>query len=755
MSSPPTPPQSERSGPDSAFEPSTLDRPSGGPRLPHLTPAPRRAVAWLLGLACLAGALLVRQLAAAPWIDAQWRADAGGAVVLESSPLPALAGLSGQTLTAVSAPNGARLAPDALLLHTLPRWQVDDARRQAQARQQATLAALLSQGAVQLDFADGSAVTLARAPRGVAGLGLAFWLFSGLVGALLGLGLSVLLVRPQARNLLYLLMTSCLAGQLLFLATASLPGLGALPLGGRLALWGPLALDALIAAAAVHALLLHPRRQPAAGLLGTAAWAAALGWFGLAWWASPPGLWWWAQTMALTAAAVGWWLAGRPQRTEPNPFAALLQRMTALVGLAMAAVTALVATASLWPDTAGAAATLGAWTWSLVPCAVLLLTPFISRSRQVLREAALLAGAVAIAAAAQLLFAASLSLGRVGAWILAAAVGIGLYLLARRLTVKQGAGNPLLDTERTFEQLYRAARDLQAQPGRHRQLLSQLLRDLFGPRDVLTAQRELVQARVVGGGAALEVPLRGSRRQAPGEAGSTLVLRLADGGQRLFTDDDARLADRVVERLRRAVAYDRAVERGRSEERQRIAQDLHDDIGARLLTLMYQAQTPAMEEYIRLTLKNLKTLTRGLAVGEHRLSHAVGEWKADLAQRLADAQVQLVWTFNHDREVSLSMVQWSALTRVLRELVSNALQHAHATRVSIHITLDGPVLQLRVADDGRGRCPEAWAHGLGLGGVRKRVKLIGGEVAWHEQLPQGIVCEVRVADFAERGEQPI
>ncbi len=752
MSSPTRRPPGEQLGPDSAFGPGTLERRRGRTRRPHLSQPQRRTWAVLLGLACLGLALLARQLAAMPWIDAQWRADARGAVVLESSPLPALAGLNGQALTAVSALHGERLAPDALLLHTLPRWQVDDAHRQTQARQQAALAALFSHGSVRLDFADGSAVTLATAPRGVAGLGLAFWLFTGLAGALMGLGLSVLLVRPQARNVLYLLMATCQAGQLLFLARASLPGLGALPPGGplALALWGPLALDALIAAAAVQALLLHPRRQPGAGLLATAAWAAALGWFSLAWLASPPGLWWWAQTMALAAAGAGWWLAGRQQRTEPNPYAALLQRMTALVGLAMGVVTVLVATASLWPDTAGAAATLGAWVWSLVPSTLLLLAPFISRSRQVLREAALLAGAVAIAAAAQLLFAASLSLGRVGAWVLAAGLGAALYLLARRLTIKQGAGNPLLDAERTFEQLYRAARDLQAQPGRHRQLLTQLLRDLFGPREVLPARRDLVQARVVGGGAALEVPLRGSSRHVSDEPGPTLLLRLADGGQRLFTEDDARLADRVVERLRRAVAYDRAVERGRSEERQRIAQDLHDDIGARLLTLMYQAQTPAMEEYIRLTIKDLKTLTRGLAAGEHRLSHAVGEWKADLTQRLADAQVQLMWTFTHDRDVPLSMAQWSALTRVLRELVSNALQHARATRVGIQISLDGPVLRLRVSDDGCGRAPETWAHGLGLGGVRKRIKLIGGEVAWHENAPLGIVCELTVADFAQQ-----
>jgi signal transduction histidine kinase len=751
----PTPRQgADRPGPDSAFEPSTLDgqrgtrpRPASGT---WLGPPQRRSLALVVMLSILGLLLLARHLAATPWLDAQWRSDEQGTVVLNTSPLPALAALAGETLRQVAGINGTPLLPDALLLHPLPRWQVADAARQAQLQQRRQLADLLQQGSLQLSFADGSTAQLATAPRGWAGLGVAFYALCTGALALLGLGTAVLLQRPQARNGLYLLLCACQAGQLVLLA-AALHGLGSAVQGAWAGLWLPLALDAATAAAAVHAMLLHPRRHQHAALLAPVVWLLAGGWCALVWRNPPAGLWWWAQGVALASVCAGWWLLGQSRRDEPNPFAVLIQRSTLLVGSGLLLVTASVALASRWPDTDAPAATLGAWAWCLVPSALLLLAPFVSRSRQVLRDAALVAGATTIATAAHLLLMAGLSLGWASSWALAVGLGVAVYAAARRWAASHAARPQQLGAERTFEQLYRAARDVQIQPGRYGQLLGRLLQDLFEPREVLPAQRELSQARVLGGGAALEVPLRGSSRRAPGQAAPTLVLRFAMGGQRLFTDDDARLADRLVEQLRRAVAYDRAVERGRSEERQRIAQDLHDDIGARLLTLMYQAQTPAMEEYIRLTLKDLKTLTRGLAAGDHRLTHAAGEWKADLAQRLAAAQVQLVWSFSHDRDVPLSMVQWSALTRVLRELVSNALQHARAASVSVHISLEGPVLLLRVADDGRGRAPQAWAHGLGLGGVRKRVKLIGGDVAWHENLPQGIVCEVRVSDFGPPG----
>jgi signal transduction histidine kinase len=338
-----------------------------------------------------------------------------------------------------------------------------------------------------------------------------------------------------------------------------------------------------------------------------------------------------------------------------------------------------------------------------------------------------------------------LAIGILGGLAFVVALAFALHAAARVWLRKRLSGHRTLLAERSFGLLVRAAREAPPSPQRYAQLLAQLLSELFEPLEVLSVERVPVRSRVIGGGSALLVPMRGPDEEAlPTRA---VALRFARHGERPFTPEDARLADRVVDHLRRAVARDQAVESGRTEERQRIAQDLHDDIGARLLTLMYQAPTPELEDYIRRTLQDLKTLTRGLAATEQRLSYAAAEWKADLTQRLTAAQVSLGWSVEGDIDRVLTVVQWSALTRVLRELVTNALFHGHASRIEVGLVLLGSVLSLHVADDGRGRQPEAWAQGLGQGGVRKRVKLLGGEVTWRENEPCGIVCTVRVPEF--------
>jgi signal transduction histidine kinase len=702
-------------------------------------------------LGCLAAFGLLQWMATSPFLDAQFTTGPQGQLLLAGSKQPALSDAVGHTVLSLAGADGANVRLDALVLHRSPRWVVrDDQRERAQAQQRG-LAKALATGQVSLLLAQGPQQRLVQVktgPRGFTGLGLLVWPLTALALVLYLCGVMVCLVRPQGRNLLFVLMTCGQAGALIFVALDTLPGLGQ-PARAINTMVLRMVLDLVTAAAGLHSLAVYPRLMRGAAYISTAAWAACAVVLGLATSGLLAELWWATQALMLCAGYAALAIISLSYRQEANPYAAVLRRMSAFAVGTLTLVTAGVALSAGQPGLPNQLAVIGHQAWSVFFASLLLLSPFITRSKNVLREFAMLAGLSTVATSLDLLFVAAFSFGQFTSLTLAVFVSLGLYAALRQRMLNQAAGRGLLTTERTFEQLYRVAREVQEKPRRYHALLIQLLRDLFEPLDAVRIERALQRSRVMGNGSGLMVPVR-QQRGGDGKPAIALVLRFAQSGRRLFTLEDARLADRVVEQLRRAVAYDQAVERGRSEERLRIAQDLHDDIGARLLTLMYQAPTPELEDYIRHTLLDLKTLTRGLAASEHRLSHAAAEWKSDLTQRLTAAHVQLGWNFETDRDLTLGVVQWSALTRVLRELVSNAIYHAHASRVDVHFRLSGSRLSLSVADDGQGREPALWAHGLGLGGVRKRVKLLGGEVRWRENGDQGIVCEVTVAEFSAK-----
>jgi signal transduction histidine kinase len=702
----------------------------------------RKLLTALVLLACLGWAGFVLLLARTPQLPLPLAVGAQGTLVVASgSPL------EGRVLRALG-PEGAEPVPvDAALLHRAPRWQVDDGARARQQRQQATLAAALAEGTVVavLD-ANGlrEPLVLVAVPHGLAGLGLLGWPLSVLALVLLLTGTVYALAAEERRLslvLLVLLVCLCQAGNLLLIAAASLrgPGLPGWLVAGGLPLH--VLLDATSAAALLQLLAARRRGWIVAAWLAAALVAAGV----LGGWLTPG--WWWLQGLCLllgVAAALA--LGSRPGE-PPDPRRSVRRRL-AWTGVAtFALATAAVAATAARPALAHGVAAGASVAWYLFLASLLLLAPWLARSRRLLREFALLAGISTVATSLDLLFVAVFSFNAQASLAVAVFAALAVYAGLRQRILDHVLGARRLDAGRIFEALYRAARDVQARPAEHDERLAQLLDELFEPLERRRADAAPARAEVQAGGAELVVPVAGD----DGSPGGCWVLRLAQRGQRLFEPDDARLAERVVDQLRRAVAYDRAVaqavERGRHEERQRLAQDLHDDIGARLLTLMYQAPTPAIEDYLRHTLQDLKTLTRGLAASEQRLGDAAAEWKADLAQRLQAASAQLAWSMTADRDPVLTVVQWSALTRVLRELVSNALYHGHATRVAVTMSLEQGRFRLSVADDGEGRAPAAWSHGLGLGGVRKRVKQLGGRVEWRELSPRGIECELVVAAF--------
>jgi len=703
-------------------------------------------------LGCLSIFVLMRTVTLTPHVDASWRVDTLGRIELAASSDPALRSQIGKALTAVVGGDATAALTvsltDALALQRSPRWVIDDAKRMRQQTLRAQIAAALAQDEVRFVFADGTAVALHPSPRGLMGLPILFWSLSLFALGLYVVAVVVLLAQPSGRNAVYAVMALCQSGNLLFIAAEATFEFGLPAPFGRLDMPVRMAFDLFTAASMVNAVCLHPRRLPGSGWIALIGWGAAFALVGsfMAGWLADA--WWWTQGAVMVFAALAIGLLSWSYQIEPHPFALVLRRFGIVIVTTWALLGAALVAADRVPGMPHNIADISSMVWYVFLGSLLLLVPFLSKSQNFMREFSMLAAISTVATSLDLLFIAVFSLGQFASLTLSLFVSLAVYTGVRQWVLSQVRGSSMLTTEHMFEQLYRVAREVEARPERTPALLSQLLTDLFEPLEVSIVERRSGRTRVAGDASSMlvPVPLLGGDTTPRG----AVLIRFAQRGRRLFTSEDARLTDRIVEQLRRAVRFDKAVEQGRSEERLRLAQDLHDDIGARLLTLMYKAQSPEMEDYVRHTLQDLKTLTRGLAASNHRLSHAAAEWKSDLSHRLTAAHVDFKWTITFDEDVLLTVVHWSALTRVMRELVSNAIAHSQAQKLDIDFRLETDRIELTVSDDGIGRNPRAWSHGLGLGGVRKRVKQLGGEVEWREVAPHGISCRVIIRDLSAR-----
>lgn len=264
-----------------------------------------------------------------------------------------------------------------------------------------------------------------------------------------------------------------------------------------------------------------------------------------------------------------------------------------------------------------------------------------------------------------------------------------------------------------------------------------LLERAFQPLSMSDADADSGQAGILDAGLRLAIP----KIEGPGG----LILSHADGGRRLFVPADPELAQSLLKLLRQAVSRQEDYARGAHEERQRIARDLHDDVGAKLLTLIHRADSTDTAERLRAILQDLRSLAASLDRAPAPLSDAIADWRAEIADRCAGAGVALDWQDAiMDQHLPIHSGCRLALERVLREAVTNALKHARPARLEVLAEDTGDELILTIADDGTGPAPEHWQHGLGMRNQGTRMAALGGRLRYHARLPSGTRVEVRL-----------
>ncbi|MEW2355308.1 sensor histidine kinase [Spirillospora sp. NPDC029432] len=197
------------------------------------------------------------------------------------------------------------------------------------------------------------------------------------------------------------------------------------------------------------------------------------------------------------------------------------------------------------------------------------------------------------------------------------------------------------------------------------------------------------------------------------------------------------------------------------DERRRIAQELHDEIGQSLTAVLLGLKrvTDRAPESLRADLREVQEVTRDsldeVRMIAHRLRPGVLE---DLG--LMSALASLTHQFDGlavRRELDPDLPPLSpqaelVIYRIAQEGLTNVARHAGATEAVLELAADrdGGGVTLRVRDNGRGKGGED--EGAGIRGMRERALLIGAGLTIRSGPGQGTEVTLRVRT-TEQGDE--
>jgi two-component system sensor histidine kinase UhpB len=192
------------------------------------------------------------------------------------------------------------------------------------------------------------------------------------------------------------------------------------------------------------------------------------------------------------------------------------------------------------------------------------------------------------------------------------------------------------------------------------------------------------------------------------------------------------------------------------EERARVARDLHDEVNQSLTGLLLRleaareaappelegelAETRALANQAMTELLSLARQLRPTALDDLGLAAAIGGQVEQLARGEIEARLAVEGDFS-DLGDDAQLVVY----RVAQEALNNAARHSGAKRVEVLLrrSEDGGVV-LDVVDDGRGFAFDESESGLGIGGMRERALLVGGELTIESRPGAGTTVRLHV-----------
>ena len=215
---------------------------------------------------------------------------------------------------------------------------------------------------------------------------------------------------------------------------------------------------------------------------------------------------------------------------------------------------------------------------------------------------------------------------------------------------------------------------------------------------------------------------------------------------------------------------DQVAELAATEERNRLARDIHDSLGHHLSAIniqlekasAYKARDPeraseAVDHAKRTVKEALKDVRISVSsLREEGEAFSLNESLEKLVERMNHSSVTIELE-QDGTEAGYPKLALMTLYRAVQEGLTNIHKHAGAEKVCIYLHLGETEAELSVKDTGRGFDVAAWeadfetgSKTYGLQGLKERLNLVGGHLNLTSTIGQGTKLEVVVPKYGSQ-----
>jgi signal transduction histidine kinase len=223
--------------------------------------------------------------------------------------------------------------------------------------------------------------------------------------------------------------------------------------------------------------------------------------------------------------------------------------------------------------------------------------------------------------------------------------------------------------------------------------------------------------------------------------------------KRLLTQQNYTIKTKKLEKLLKDQELDGidAILDAQEKERDRIANDLHDNLGSKIATLKLYIDEVSNKDVSEDKRNQLAERLKNLANETYKEIRSIAHHKKfgtfinkglvpsiqAIANQISSSHKLAIKVINVNVDKHISNTIEIQIFRIVQELLTNCIKHASATEVIIQFSEYDNVLNVIVEDNGKGFDSTTNPLGYGLKNVKKRIEKIGGTLDIDATLGEG------------------